>query len=177
VTDLVRRVRELLDQMGPTKLLQVGLPGTPAACSTPAPRLPRPKSIASPFSTRHVLGVGVGAAPWYAAFNAGIQHPSIPAFPPPRPQETDALNLTAVPRPKMDMRLDDFSIEVEEDAGSKWYVVRGPAVERFAQMTNWDYYEAVGGRPAGQRGLCRVAKAEGSVLHMLSGALGLGRLY
>lgn len=58
-------------------------------------------------------------------------------------QETDALNLTRVPRPKMDMRLDDFSIEMEEEEGSRWFTVRGAAVERFAQMTNWDYYEAV----------------------------------
>jgi GTP-binding protein len=43
----------------------------------------------------------------------------------------------------MDVRLDDFSLEVQEEAGGRWYVVRGPAVERFAQMTNWDYYEAV----------------------------------
>lgn len=58
-------------------------------------------------------------------------------------QETAALNLTSVPRPKMDMRLDDFSIEMDEEEGSRWFTVRGTAVERFAQMTNWDYYEAV----------------------------------
>jgi GTP-binding protein len=27
--------------------------------------------------------------------------------------------------------------------GSRLFYIRGEAIERFAQMTNWDYYEAV----------------------------------
>jgi len=65
--------------------------------------------------------------------------------------ETDALNLTRVP-PRRDARLDDFTIEVEEVPGKstgpqarppRVYYVDGEAFAKFAQMTNWSYWEAV----------------------------------
>ncbi len=58
--------------------------------------------------------------------------------------ETNALNVTEVPKGRdAEARVDVFSVEAEEQGGMKYYVVEGDAVERFAQMTNWDYYEAV----------------------------------
>lgn len=30
-----------------------------------------------------------------------------------------------------------------QPGGEQLFYVRGAAIERFAQMTNWDYYEAV----------------------------------
>jgi GTP-binding protein len=39
-----------------------------------------------------------------------------------------------------------FTVEKEPlplPGGEQLYYVRGGAIERFAQMTNWDYYEAV----------------------------------
>ncbi|KAF5834077.1 hypothetical protein DUNSADRAFT_9391 [Dunaliella salina] len=65
--------------------------------------------------------------------------------------ETDALNLTRVP-PRRDARLDDYTIEVEEVPGKstgpqarppRVYYVDGEAFAKFAQMTNWSYWEAV----------------------------------
>lgn len=38
-------------------------------------------------------------------------------------------------------RLDDFSIEPDLGGPRLWHV-HGTALQRFAQMTNWDYYEA-----------------------------------
>ena len=38
-------------------------------------------------------------------------------------------------------RVDDFTIEPDL-AGPRLWHVHGEALERFAQMTNWDYYEA-----------------------------------
>lgn len=60
---------------------------------------------------------------------------------------TDALNRTALPK-RFDqaMRIDRFTIEKEPmplAKGEQLFYVRGEAIERFAQMTNWDYYEAV----------------------------------
>lgn len=43
-------------------------------------------------------------------------------------------------------RIDKFDIEVDPNqlpGGSRLFFIRGEAIERFAQMTNWDYYEAV----------------------------------
>ncbi|KAF8065613.1 OBGC1 [Scenedesmus sp. PABB004] len=61
--------------------------------------------------------------------------------------ETNALNLTSVPRRfAPEARIDKFTIESDPallPGGTRLFVVRGDAVERFAQMTNWDYYEAV----------------------------------
>jgi GTP-binding protein len=43
-------------------------------------------------------------------------------------------------------RIDKFEIEPDPQqlpGGSRLFYIRGEALERFAQMTNWDYYEAV----------------------------------
>ncbi|EFJ44248.1 hypothetical protein VOLCADRAFT_65003 [Volvox carteri f. nagariensis] len=65
--------------------------------------------------------------------------------------ETNALNQTALPA-RRDVRIDEFVVSVEEvstsgagggDGGSRVFYVEGEGIERFAQMTNWDYYEAV----------------------------------
>lgn len=59
--------------------------------------------------------------------------------------ETDAVNQTQAPkRGAAGAPMDDFRVTVEEDAaGARVYVIEGEGIERFAQMTNWDYYEAV----------------------------------
>ncbi|KAJ9520855.1 hypothetical protein QJQ45_014051 [Haematococcus lacustris] len=64
--------------------------------------------------------------------------------------ETEALNRTAVPRQRP-IRVGDFHIEVEEVAGAaspaggplRLYHVEGEGVVRVAQMTNWNYWDAV----------------------------------
>ncbi|KAI8468676.1 MAG: GTP1/OBG-domain-containing protein [Monoraphidium minutum] len=60
---------------------------------------------------------------------------------------TDALNRTTLPkRFDSEMRIDRFTVEKEPmplAGGEQLFYVRGDAIERFAQMTNWDYYEAV----------------------------------
>lgn len=59
--------------------------------------------------------------------------------------ETNALNKTKLP-PRVDLtvRLDDFTIDTEPGPkGTTVYFVEGAALNKFAQMTNWDYYEAV----------------------------------
>ncbi|KAG1668961.1 hypothetical protein FOA52_001005 [Chlamydomonas sp. UWO 241] len=59
--------------------------------------------------------------------------------------ETEALNMRSMPAYE-ERRLDDFSIEIEPltgPGGHKAFYVDGDGLQRFAQMTNWDYYEAV----------------------------------
>ncbi|GFR45678.1 hypothetical protein Agub_g7092 [Astrephomene gubernaculifera] len=72
--------------------------------------------------------------------------------------ETNALNQTSVPA-RRNIRVDDFTVSLEDlsssggfggyggsssDAPSKRiFYVEGEGIERFQQMTNWDYYEAV----------------------------------
>ncbi|KAG2448709.1 hypothetical protein HYH02_006065 [Chlamydomonas schloesseri] len=61
--------------------------------------------------------------------------------------ETNALNQTAVQR--RDVRIDDFTVLLEDlppgspSTAPRVFFVEGEGIERFAQMTNWDYYEAV----------------------------------
>lgn len=46
----------------------------------------------------------------------------------------------------LQVRIDKFTVEADPQqlpGGSRLFYVRGEAIERFAQMTNWDYYEAV----------------------------------
>lgn len=61
--------------------------------------------------------------------------------------ETNALNVTKLPtRDNLAGRLDQFEIEVERpkgDEGPGVFYVDGKALEKFAQMTNWDYYESI----------------------------------
>lgn len=57
--------------------------------------------------------------------------------------ETDAVNQQEKARTEADAaRLDEFSVEADLAEDRTWFV-RGPALERFAQMTNWDFFEAV----------------------------------
>lgn len=55
---------------------------------------------------------------------------------------TNALNLTEPPRGLSEKRMDEFRISAELTEG-RVFTVEGAAVERFAQMTNWEYYEAL----------------------------------
>ena len=55
---------------------------------------------------------------------------------------TTAVNLTQVPKRHSEARIDQFSIDVQSEDGQQLFLVTGEAIERFAQMTNWDYYEA-----------------------------------
>ena len=55
---------------------------------------------------------------------------------------TSAVNLTEVPKRHSEARIDEFSIEVQSEDGQQMFMVNGEAIDRFAQMTNWDYYEA-----------------------------------
>ncbi|CAK0783735.1 hypothetical protein CVIRNUC_006934 [Coccomyxa viridis] len=56
-------------------------------------------------------------------------------------QTTDALNMTELPRRISAAEIDDFAITSDLAHGRAWHV-EGEAIERFAAMTNWDYYEA-----------------------------------
>ncbi|DBA71905.1 TPA: hypothetical protein ACH3X2_010951 [Trebouxia sp. C0005] len=55
---------------------------------------------------------------------------------------TTAVNQTELPKRHSEARIDEFSIDFELESGQRVYTVTGEAIERFAQMTNWDYYEA-----------------------------------
>ena len=55
---------------------------------------------------------------------------------------TDALNLTAPTRELDRKRIDEFTI-TSDLAHSRSFFVEGEAVLRFAQMTNWGYYESL----------------------------------
>ena len=56
--------------------------------------------------------------------------------------ETDAVNQQSKTKSSVDTaRMDDFTIESELAEGRTWFV-HSLALERFAQMTNWDYFEA-----------------------------------
>lgn len=52
---------------------------------------------------------------------------------------TDALNRQEPPRLQRALNIDDYHIS--RGSGGEW-VVEGDAISRFAQMTNWNYYEA-----------------------------------
>ena len=55
---------------------------------------------------------------------------------------TSAVNLTHVPKRHSEARIDEFSVDVQSEDGQQMFIVSGEAIDRFAQMTNWDYYEA-----------------------------------
>ncbi|BDA41236.1 GTPase Obg [Coccomyxa sp. Obi] len=54
---------------------------------------------------------------------------------------TDALNMRELPRRMSSADISDFSVEGPD--GERRWIVSGEAIERFAAMTNWDYYEAM----------------------------------
>ena len=54
---------------------------------------------------------------------------------------TNALNMTEPPKGLSEKRIDEFTITTDL-ANGRLFFVEGEAIERFAGMTNWDYYEA-----------------------------------
>ena len=81
------------------------------------------------------------------------------------------VNQTELPKRRSEARIDDFSIELDmDDTGKRMFVVTGEAIERFAQMTNWDYYEAANRfqkvlEAAGMLQIC-IVLATGSFCHV-----------
>lgn len=55
---------------------------------------------------------------------------------------TAAVNQVELPKRHSEARIDDFHVDFELESGQRVFTVTGEAIERFAQMTNWDYYEA-----------------------------------
>ena len=55
---------------------------------------------------------------------------------------TSAINMTELPKKRSEARLDDFCIDIDSEDSQRIFIVTGEAIQRFAQMTNWDYYEA-----------------------------------
>lgn len=53
-----------------------------------------------------------------------------------------ATNQTKVPKMRSEARMDQYELEVESHNEQRIFRISGEAIERFAQMTNWDYYEA-----------------------------------
>ena len=56
-------------------------------------------------------------------------------------QEHGDVNVTAVPKLHADARMDEFVITADLAEGRRWFI-EGDAIRRFAQMTNWNYYES-----------------------------------
>ena len=54
---------------------------------------------------------------------------------------TDALNQSQVTDRRSSDQIDDFEVDLEDSGARRWRV-HGAAIERFAAMTNWNYYEA-----------------------------------
>lgn len=54
---------------------------------------------------------------------------------------TDALNMRELPRRVSSADISDFTVTADPEADRRW-IVTGEAIDRFAAMTNWDYYEA-----------------------------------
>lgn len=52
------------------------------------------------------------------------------------------MNQVELPKRHSEARIDDFHVDFELESGQRVFTVTGEAIERFAQMTNWDYYEA-----------------------------------
>lgn len=74
-------------------------------------------------------------------------------------QATDALNREAAPSYVNDERIDNFTVKA--DLATRTFHVGGDALERFAQMTDWTYFES----------LLRVQKVlEATGRHLLSEA-------
>ncbi|MEW5311705.1 MAG: hypothetical protein WDW38_003398 [Sanguina aurantia] len=56
--------------------------------------------------------------------------------------ETNALNVSKVPKPKSG-GVGAFTVTIDRGGATNVYYVQGRGIEKFAQMTNWDYYEAM----------------------------------
>jgi hypothetical protein len=136
--DLVRTVRSVLDAMGPATLE----PSTDALNRTTVP-----KRFDSDMRIDR-CGADARAPAFCAAAPAAVLLVHTPPRPlrpasslPPRARPTHATLPPAAPSlPR------SFTVEKEPlplPNGEQLFYVKGGAIERFAQMTNWDYYEAV----------------------------------
>ncbi|GMH41099.1 hypothetical protein BSKO_09009 [Bryopsis sp. KO-2023] len=57
---------------------------------------------------------------------------------------TNALNHQSVPKPSIeDERVENYTIEELKHLTPKVWIIHGKALERFTQMTNWNYYESL----------------------------------
>ncbi|KAL0024046.1 hypothetical protein WJX77_011544 [Trebouxia sp. C0004] len=71
-----------------------------------------------------------------------LVHTALDQLPAEEIATTAAVNQTELPKRHSEARIDEFNIDFELESGQRVYTVTGEAIERFAQMTNWDYYEA-----------------------------------
>ncbi|KAL0053951.1 hypothetical protein WJX82_001595 [Trebouxia sp. C0006] len=71
-----------------------------------------------------------------------LVHTALDQLPAEEIATTAAVNRTELPKRHSEARIDEFSIDFELESGQRVFTVTGEAIERFAQMTNWDYYEA-----------------------------------
>lgn len=71
-----------------------------------------------------------------------LVHTALDQLPAEEIATTAAVNQTELPKRHSEARIDEFSIDFELESGQRVFTVTGEAIERFAQMTNWDYYEA-----------------------------------
>lgn len=71
-----------------------------------------------------------------------LVHTALDQLPAEEIATTAAVNQTELPKRQSEARIDEFSIDFELESGQRVFTVTGEAIERFAQMTNWDYYEA-----------------------------------
>lgn len=72
-----------------------------------------------------------------------LVHTALDELPTEERATTSAVNQTELPKRRSEARIDNFLIELDvDDSAQRVFTVTGEAIERFAQMTNWDYYEA-----------------------------------
>ena len=146
VTPLVRRLHALLDALP--------VQARPLPCSAPV-RLPlvmqavvwRDSSlqVVAPSLSQQIPGCG-GLHTLCLDTLDGFACKAVQGYAAQCAQEavrtTEAENVTrAVRRSISDARIDEFEIDADLADGRTWRVT-GAAIERFAAMTNWDYYEA-----------------------------------
>ena len=146
VLGLVRRARAVLDQL-PSEVRNPGIFSLPlsltlshslllAACSVlffSAVRDLRAQGDTTPHGLLgNKLAVHISLELCAPDLSVVVQAPT---------QTTDALNMTELPRRISAAEIDDFAITSDLAHGRAWHV-EGEAIERFAAMTNWDYYEA-----------------------------------
>jgi hypothetical protein len=80
-----------------------------------------------------------------SSLRPGPRAACLPGAPHRAPPQRNA-TLPRKPRARRPLPIGRFTVEKEplpQPGGEQLFYVRGDAIERFAQMTNWDYYEAV----------------------------------